>query len=257
MPKLRERRIDENRQIIERAALSLFIRQGFNGTNIRDIADAAGVSTGAIYTYYPSKAALFTSLVHSRETAMSELRARMFRDLEEPFSEKGLMRLANSIRAIIYENSDYWRLMYIDVVEFDNRHFAESFQDMPEQFRQRLGGILGSVTSNPKWCGEDPGFAYASIYLHLVTYALVEKLFRGNQHMGCSDEEAMRRTVNLLCHGLWRGDRQQEAERKGKKGGTKTAKPAPAERKEAMDSERKRGGRARAAKGRKSLGGEK
>ena len=209
MPKLRDRRVDENRQLIEKAALSLFTKQGFNGTNIRDIAEAAGGSTGAIYTYYPSKAALFTSLVHSRESEMSELRARMFRDLEEPFSEKGLLRLATHIRTIVYENADYWRLMYIDVVEFDNRHFAESFQDMPEQFRQRLGGVLGPVTNNPQWCGEDPGFAYASIYLHLMTYSLVEKLFHGNQHMGVNDDEAMRRTVHLLCHGLWRGAKVQ------------------------------------------------
>lgn len=205
MPKLRKYRADENRRVIEKAALDLFTRQGFNGTNIRDIADKAGVSTGAIYTYYPSKEALFTSLVHSREAEMSELRARMFRDLERPFSSKGLLRLANNIRTIVYDNSDYWRLMYIDVVEFDNRHFAETFHDLPEQFRQRLGEPLNSVRNNKAWCGEDPGFAYATIYLHLFTYFLVEKLFRGNEHMGCDDAEAMERTVRLLCDGLWRG----------------------------------------------------
>lgn len=223
MPKLRERRMDENRQLIEQAALQLFTRQGFNGTNIRDIADAAGVSTGAIYTYYPSKVALFTSVVHSREAAMSGARAEMFRDLDKPLSEKGLMRLAESLRRVIYENSDYWRLMYIDVVEFDNRHFAESFHDVPEQFRQRLGDALGAVKKDSNWCGEDPGFAYASIYLHLVTYFLVEKLFCGSHHMGVPDEEAMRRTVQLLCYGLWRGGPEPDAadEVRAKKAKTK------------------------------------
>jgi AcrR family transcriptional regulator len=209
MPKLGKIRLDENRQLIEQAALTLFTKQGFNGTNIRDIAEAAGVSTGMIYTYYPSKEALFTSLVHSREAAMSILRVEMFRDLEEPFSAKGLKVLANSIRTIVYDNSDYWRLMYIDVVEFDNHHFAETFHDLPEQFRQRLGGSLGTVTKDKRWCGEDPGFAYATIYLHLFTYFLVEKLFRGNQHMGVDDEQAMDRTVNLLCNGLWRGEAER------------------------------------------------
>jgi AcrR family transcriptional regulator len=206
MPKLRKTRLDENRQLIEYAALGLFTKQGFNGTNIRDIAEAAGVSTGMIYAYFPSKEALFTSLVHSREAAMSILRVEMFRDLEEPFSPRGLKVLANSIRTIVYDNSDYWRLMYIDVVEFENRHFAETFHDLPEQFRQRLGHSLGTVVKDKRWCGEDPGFAYATIYLHLFTYFLVEKLFRGNQHMGVDDEQAMDRTVNLLCHGLWRGE---------------------------------------------------
>jgi len=221
--------MDENRQLIEQAALSLFTRQGFNGTNIRDIADAAGVSTGAIYTYYPSKVALFTSVVHSREAAMSGARAEMFRDLDRPLSEKGLMRLAESLRTIIYENSDYWRLMYIDVVEFDNRHFAESFHDLPEQFRQRLGDALSGVKKDPNWCGEDPGFAYASIYLHLVTYFLVEKLFCGNQHMGVPDEQAMRRTVQMLCGGLWRGQPESGAAEaaKAKTTGSEKRQPLP------------------------------
>jgi AcrR family transcriptional regulator len=228
MPKLRERRMDENRQLIEQAALQLFTRRGFNGTNIREIADAAGVSTGAIYTYYPSKVALFTSVVHSREAAISGARAQMFGDLEKPLSQKGLMRLAESLRRMIYENSDYWRLMYIDVVEFDNRHFAESFHDLPEQFRQRLGEALGAVKKEHGWCGEDPGFAYASIYLHLVTYFLVEKLFCGNQHMGVPDEEAMRRTVQLLCYGLWGGKPAADAPADTKAKNARTNKPRTA-----------------------------
>jgi AcrR family transcriptional regulator len=208
----------ENRLVIEQAAMALFTRQGFNGTNIRDIADSAGVSTGAIYTYYPSKEAIFTSLVHSSEAAMSELRAKMFRELAEPFSPAGLTRLAHNIRTIVYDNSDYWRLMYIDVVEFDNRHFAETFHDLPEQFRQRLGHSLGSAEQEPGWCGEDPGFAYATIYLHLYTYFLVEKLFRGNRHMGVPDDEAITRTVDLLCHGLWRAGpvKKNKTKRAGK-----------------------------------------
>ena len=223
MPKLREHRMDENRQLIEQAALGLFTRQGFNGTNIRDIADKAGVSTGAIYTYYPSKEALFTSLVHGAERNMGDLRAEMFRDLKEPLSPVGLAGLADRIRTIVYDNSDYWRLMYIDVVEFDNRHFAETFRDLPEQFRQRLTGLT-DAQDRPGWCGEDPGFAYATIYLHLFTYFLVEKLFHGNQHMGMSDEQAMRRTVDLLSFGLWRGPAVQR-KRGAKAAVTKSSTP--------------------------------
>jgi len=243
MPKLRERRMAENRLVIEEAAMRLFTRQGFNGTNIRDIADAGGVSTGAIYTYYPSKEALFTGLVHSRESAMSELRAKMFRELAEPFSPAGLTRLAHSIRTIVYDNSDYWRLMYIDVVEFDNRHFAETFHDLPEQFRQRLGHSLGAAENEPGWCGEDSGFAYATIYLHLYTYFLVEKLFRGNQHMGVSDDEAIQRTVDLLCHGLWRGAMAKKTAKKksaAKKGSaSKAAKKRTAAKKKTLGARKK------------------
>jgi AcrR family transcriptional regulator len=40
------------------AALDLFRRRGFDGTTMRDIAQAAGLSLGAAYHYFPSKDAL-------------------------------------------------------------------------------------------------------------------------------------------------------------------------------------------------------
>jgi len=47
---------------IERAAVALFARRGPDVVTTRDIAGAAGVSEGAIYKHYPSKAALAASL---------------------------------------------------------------------------------------------------------------------------------------------------------------------------------------------------
>ncbi len=70
MPKLGKHRVDQNRRQIEEAAFSLFTRQGFHGTNIRDIAELAQMSTGAIYTYFPTKDALYESVVHSYQKSV-------------------------------------------------------------------------------------------------------------------------------------------------------------------------------------------
>lgn len=48
----------ETKARIERAALNLFVRRGIEETTIRDIADAAGVSLGAMYVHYKSKTEL-------------------------------------------------------------------------------------------------------------------------------------------------------------------------------------------------------
>ena len=40
---------------IERAAISLFARKGLSSTTIKDIADSAGVTEGALYRHYPGK----------------------------------------------------------------------------------------------------------------------------------------------------------------------------------------------------------
>jgi AcrR family transcriptional regulator len=58
MPKLNDRDVERNRAKIEKAALRMFIRQGYHGTSMREIAGVSGVSLGNIYNYYPTKEAL-------------------------------------------------------------------------------------------------------------------------------------------------------------------------------------------------------
>jgi AcrR family transcriptional regulator len=221
MPKIAKQRAEQNRIQIEQAAQSLFTRQGFHGTNIRDIAELAQVSTGAIYTYFPTKEALFESLVHSYEKRIRAWRTKKVENLGPPFSRRSLELLAAEIRAFVSEHADYWKLMYIDVVEFNNRHFAQSFHNVPEQFKWRLDAELNEVSANPAWCGIDPGFVLATIYLQILTYFLVERLFSGNQHLGVSDDTAIRRIIDLVLNGLWKkdpGDQFSSAESKPTRG---------------------------------------
>ena len=46
---------EERRRNILDAALGLFARNGFNETTVQDIAAAAGMATGTVYLYFPSK----------------------------------------------------------------------------------------------------------------------------------------------------------------------------------------------------------
>ncbi|WP_341704286.1 TetR/AcrR family transcriptional regulator [Ferrovibrio sp.] len=52
-------RLTETRERIVDAALALVARHGYGGTGIPAIAAEAGLSTGALYRYFPSKAELF------------------------------------------------------------------------------------------------------------------------------------------------------------------------------------------------------
>ena len=204
MPKIGKTRIAENRRALESAALSLFTAKGFHGTNIREIAEKAGLSVGAMYSYYPNKEALFVGVVHRSEQHLSDLRAKMFLNADdEPFSRRALRTLAEQIRLTVYDNADYWRLMYIDVLEFHNEHFADKFQNLAEQFRERLREQFGRTVQHPDWCGQEPGFVYANFYLNVMTYFLIEKLFGGDRHLGVSDKEAMEQIVDLYSRGLW------------------------------------------------------
>ncbi|MCL2827049.1 MAG: TetR/AcrR family transcriptional regulator, partial [Eggerthellaceae bacterium] len=61
----------KTRQRIELGALSLFARKGLS-VKVGEIAEAAGVSQGLLYSYYPSKDALVIELVRQATTMSSK-----------------------------------------------------------------------------------------------------------------------------------------------------------------------------------------
>lgn len=58
MPKVTDEHRQEMRLRIQNAALACFIRKGFTGASMSDIIKEAGLSAGAVYIYYSSKAEL-------------------------------------------------------------------------------------------------------------------------------------------------------------------------------------------------------
>ncbi|HKY90247.1 MAG TPA: helix-turn-helix domain-containing protein, partial [Nevskiaceae bacterium] len=58
-----EERLADNRSRILRAARGLVAQGGFREAQIAAVAAAAGLSTGSIYRYFPSKAELFVELL--------------------------------------------------------------------------------------------------------------------------------------------------------------------------------------------------
>jgi AcrR family transcriptional regulator len=204
MPKLQDKTVERNQLHIEAAALRVFTRQGYHGTSVRDIADAAGISIGNLYNYYRTKQHLFRSVVEHYETKMEILREKALGPIRDPFSPGELKCMAKVIREIVYDNPDYWRLMYIDVTEFGNRHFAHTFRSLAKGLKQRMGDRLEQSVRRGPWRGLDPALAFAAIYLQLFTYFLVEKLFGGKQHLGKPDEQAIAQLIRMSTEGVWR-----------------------------------------------------
>ncbi len=55
---------EQRRMQILNVALDLFIHKGYSATKISDISEAAGMSTGLLFHYFPSKEHLYEELIH-------------------------------------------------------------------------------------------------------------------------------------------------------------------------------------------------
>ena len=67
MPKLSPDRLAARRQHIVDRARELFAERGFATTSMADLVAATGMSVGALYRYFPSKAALVAAVVEGRD----------------------------------------------------------------------------------------------------------------------------------------------------------------------------------------------
>lgn len=77
-PRFQRRKAARPAEILD-AALDVFMRQGFAGSRIEDVARRAGVTAGTIYLYFPGKEAVFEAAVLHAMDAMltpSEQRVR-------------------------------------------------------------------------------------------------------------------------------------------------------------------------------------
>ena len=86
----------DNRQRILDAAMTLFARQGYGSTSVREVVESAGVTKPTLYYYFDSKEALFREVVASK---MSEGEAIF----ERAFASPGpvVPRLRDAFRAMI------------------------------------------------------------------------------------------------------------------------------------------------------------
>ena len=56
---------EQTRERLLRAAADVFAKRGYDGTRVADIAEAAGVSNGAMYAHFASKADLLVAALHA------------------------------------------------------------------------------------------------------------------------------------------------------------------------------------------------
>jgi AcrR family transcriptional regulator len=202
MPKLSPDVIDEKKLVIEEAARELFIKQGFHATSMRDIARTAEVSLGNLYNYYETKEAIYQSIINRYSEVVNQKLSEVFEQIDEPLEPTNLRRFGQMIGELVNQHSDFWLLMYIDVLEFQNSHFRKMFERLADRFNKVFGEKFEKAKKRGDLrTGVDAAVTFTAAYMQFFNYFLVEKLFGGNQHLGLSDEQALNHLTKIFAYG--------------------------------------------------------
>jgi len=203
MPKLSPSAIEKNKDRIEEAAKKLFIKQGFHATSMRNIAARAGTSLGNVYNYYRTKEEILGSIISKYQTTIDGRLRSIFDEIDQPLEPESLKRFGGQIKKMVNDHHDFWLLMYIDVLEFENRHFRKMFEGLVENLRRRYASQFEELRNRGAVHSDvDPAVAFTAVYMQFFNYFLVEKLFGGNSHFGLTDEQVIEQLTGLYCRGL-------------------------------------------------------
>ncbi|KAF0106329.1 MAG: TetR family transcriptional regulator [Chloroflexi bacterium] len=106
----RKQMMSETRERLVKAAVEEFAREGYEGANISRITQAAGVATGTIYNYFPSKNEMILAILSEIGTAHCAFIAEQIRQ-ENDFVVR-VERLLEAVFGFVRENPHQGRILF-------------------------------------------------------------------------------------------------------------------------------------------------
>ena len=184
------------RTVIVDAAHKLFIKQGYHGTSMRQIAQKAQIALGGIYNHFSSKDDIFQAVFvdnHPFLAMLPTLEAAEGETVEE-FVRNAAHQMVNAI----YSRPDFLNVMFIEIVEFKSAHVHELFETtFPRGMKivQRMVGAEGNLREIPA-----PMLIRAFISL-FFSYYLADVII-GASAPPEFNENAIDYYVDIFLHGI-------------------------------------------------------
>jgi len=125
---------EAKRQAILRAAKSLFAGKGYNGTSIADLAAAAELPVGSVYTYFDNKEAILSAVV---DEGWGEFYSDLTAALGTVYSpEQKLGLLVDRVLPSLYSDVDFI------VILLSEGGAVVGLEEKLEQLSSLIGGLI-------------------------------------------------------------------------------------------------------------------
>ena len=133
---------EQTRTNILQCAHDLFIKQGYHGTSMRQIAQSADIALGGLYNHFSSKEQVFEAVFlafHPYHEVLPLIEAAQGTNLEQLVHD-AVRRMVEVVKG----RSDFMNLMFIEMVEFKSEHAQQLFATLFPQGMQILGHFVES-----------------------------------------------------------------------------------------------------------------
>ena len=197
-------RSERSRGLILKAALELFAHQGYRGTNVREIAARAGVSTGNVYHHFPEKETIFRTLLDHYWEVLASPEHPLNQALAEGAFPEDLERLGRAARDSVERYRPYIALIYVDVVEFEGKHIQSYYAGMATRFDAFVERHPGAIRLDRLRPDVAPGFAAMLVSRVFLQFFAVEIIFGAAGHFGRGNEAVVRDIADILARGMLR-----------------------------------------------------
>ena len=199
----RQARAEQSRRQVLDAALLLFSTQGYRGTNVREIADKAGVSTGNVYHHFADKEAMFRALLDEFWAIVESKRYPMTRVLTSGRFPEDLEQLGAAARDSVREYRAYIALIYVDVIEFDGTHIRKFYAEMANRYTRRLQqeGVMESIRARLR-PDVSPVSAMMLATRIFINYFSMEILFGVPEPFGKDSGQIINEIAEILRFGM-------------------------------------------------------
>jgi AcrR family transcriptional regulator len=142
------------RDQIVKIAANLFGEKGYDGTSLRDIAEASGITKAALYYHFPDKERLYEDVVVTRITALNDAVKEAITRSDDPVERVRLFLIASAQRAErdrsgwIASNNIFWSL--------DRTKHGKTIVEVRDEFEHLLRDLIAEAIKQKRFRLVDP-----------------------------------------------------------------------------------------------------
>ena len=190
-------RREHTRTIILQAAHDLFIEQGYHGTSMRQIAQAAQIALGGLYNHFSSKEKVFEAVFlnfHPYHQVLPLIASAQGANLEQ-LVQDAIRRMTQ----VVEGRPDFMNLMFIEMVEFKSAHARQLFTYLFPQGMQIQQQLVGSY---PEQMRSIPSPMVVRTFLGLFFGYYLTEIALAPAAPPEFRQDAMQYFVDIYLHGI-------------------------------------------------------